>query len=134
MHMIRKIIAFAVILLFVSLGFIPCINGNSDVELIESRNVKSNSRMEEFSAKLLEFKSLLNEYNNDDCGCEATSDWRFPAICSFLFVIFAFFIALFAILPGEGSFKYLGYAMDMADIANEFNCRWLFTLNTYFAQ
>jgi len=37
-----------------------------------------------------------------------------------LFIIFAIFIALFAILPDESSFKYLGYAMDISNIAKGF--------------
>ena len=94
----KKILTFGIILLFVSLAFIPCINGNSDVEIIESRNVNSDSRIKEFSIKLLGLKARLNDYNKDDCGCEENNEFRFPVFCKILGYLFWLIVILLSIL------------------------------------
>jgi hypothetical protein len=85
----KKILYFSVILLLVGLVFTTCIDGKSDVKLIESRTGKSNCRVVDFSVILIEIKSFLTNYNKDDCGCDNSNynENYPPIICMTLFLL-----------------------------------------------
>jgi hypothetical protein len=82
----QKIIAIAVILLFVIVGFIPCINGNRDVDVVSrSSNFVI---VEEKNQRLEDFKNFIERGYSRDCGCEDSINWDFPVLCSILLFVY----------------------------------------------
>jgi hypothetical protein len=65
-HMNQKAIVSIVLLLFVSVGFIPSVTAYNVVKLIEDRI----------------------ESDHKECGCDISIDWDFPIICSILLFMY----------------------------------------------
>lgn len=119
----KQIIAISVIMLFASLTFIPCIKGNSDVYIIESRNVKSNTRLKELSKNLMKLKTILIDNSKDDCGCDdITPRWRFPILCLLITPLWIIIAIITEIITPIMNPPFLYFAI--ASIGTKLGCWW----------
>jgi hypothetical protein len=82
------------------------------------------------------FTKKREDISYADCSCvnetsqlTTINHTSFRPSCMTLLATFGFFIALFVILPGEGSFKYLLYAFYAAELAMCCLCPWAFLLS-----
>ena len=117
---VKKSLVVAVISLFCSLAISPCINGNSEVKITDVKDYNQRFNFNEIENKPRELRVKLNEFNDDDCGCENenTTQWDFPALCSLL----APFYVLSIVLYFYYDFIYL--FTIMSSIGEILNCPW----------
>jgi hypothetical protein len=89
----KQLVAIAVILLFCGLAISPCINGDSEVKIVDIGKIseynKSRNRydVEKLQEQVNKIKHLIDKRNNEDCGCNdnpSSNDLFPPIICIIL--------------------------------------------------
>ena len=53
-----------------NIAFIPCTNGNNEVEIISNENLKNTNIITAISEYILKIKTKLKNNNENDCGCD----------------------------------------------------------------
>jgi hypothetical protein len=119
----RKNIIFGMSILSVfilcSLSYQPIIADTPIETITQVKKSKASDldvdELKELYTKLLEFKSQ----SNDDCGCEETTEWRFPVICTILGGIFLIGLFLW-VWTGVGD----NLVMSLQIIGDILGCPW----------
>ena len=122
---VKYALVVGVVILMYSVGIAPVINAtNTTIETKEMLFQASNEK--------------IGETSHSECGCgKDNMDGTevkvliFRPTCKLLLGVFALFITLLYIIPGEGSFKYLLYAIYTWEIAMCCFCPWAFLFSIF---